>query len=66
MISIEIKVNGEQIFRKTAKRIAGKKGEMCLYETDDGKRIEHHYNLGAVSLAIKILEEYKDDIGKKG
>lgn len=59
MISVVIEINGRQIFKQNARRISGRPGEKCIYqaESESGEGlIKHHYDDGAVVLAVKMLK----------
>jgi len=55
MFTVKIEVNGGLLYARTANRLAGGPGELCLYVTDDGKFIEHNYDAGAPALAVRML-----------
>jgi hypothetical protein len=52
---VRIYINEHCILVRSCVRKKGKPGQMCEYETDDGRRIRHHYNDGAEELARKLL-----------
>lgn len=60
MFTVEVKLKGNLILARSANRIAGNQGEMCLYATDDGRFIEHHWNAGAAVLAAILLSGCKN------
>lgn len=61
MITVSISVNGGQpIYARTAVRIEGKEGETCIYYLDDGSKVKHKYDDGAVALAIKMLRTIQE------
>jgi len=55
MFTVKIESNGRLLYARTANRLSGGPGELCLYVTDDGKFIEHHYDAGAPALAARML-----------
>lgn len=55
MFTVEVKVNGQLIFSRSCNRIAGDMNGPCLYVSDDGQFIEHHYDHGAAILAARLL-----------
>lgn len=59
MISVVIYINNQSIVLRAARRIKGEPGELCHYKVDDGRTIAHHYDEGAVALAIKMLQGVK-------
>ena len=54
MITVNILINGQPIFTRTAVRT--QTGKMNHYACDDGTVIRHEYDHGAVKLAMKMLE----------
>jgi hypothetical protein len=52
---VRIYINERCIIVRSCVRKKGKPGQMCEYETDDGRRIRHHYDDGAEELARKLL-----------
>lgn len=63
MIEVDIKINGQVIASKSAKRVDPivKEGEtiaesrMCVYELDNGEKVLHRYGDGALALAMKMI-----------
>lgn len=55
MFTVEVKIMGRLILARSCNRIAGASGGPCLYVTDDGRFIEHHYDAGAAALAALLL-----------
>lgn len=55
MFTVEVKIKGQLVLARSCNRIAGATGELCLYVTDDGRFIEHHYDTGAAALATRLL-----------
>ncbi len=53
--TVTIKMNDMVLVSRSATRISGGPGELSLYVTDDGRTIEHHYDHGAATLAIRML-----------
>lgn len=64
MITVEIKINGRTIYKRSAKqsgmplRDMGK--HMRVYQTDDGQEILHNRKRGAIRLAIKMLRGLRE------
>lgn len=58
MIGVYITINGTTIFARTA---VNRLKEHGVYVGDDGSRIEHNPDDGAVALAIKMLQTIADD-----
>lgn len=61
MLSVEVRINGTTIIKKTARRLEPlrtERGASPWYEyvTDDGQKIFHNYNEGAEGLAIRLLQ----------
>lgn len=56
MISVVVYINEVPVLARSARRIAGKPGEVCTYHVDDGRILQHSYDDGASVLAIKLLE----------
>jgi gas vesicle protein len=65
MITVNILINGQCLFARSAVRIKGTPGKICRYSLDTGGEIEHHYDLGAVPLAIKMLETIRESTIKQ-
>ena len=55
MFTVEVKMGGNLVLARSCNRIAGASGALCLYVTDDGRFIEHHYDAGAAALATLLL-----------
>ncbi len=60
---VRVYINNTPIIEKHATRIKGKPGELCMYRTDTGKLIMHHYDDGGAELAVKLLRELNDTEG---
>ena len=60
MFTVEVKLKGKLILARSCNRIAGQQGGPCLYVTDDGRFIEHHYDAGAAVLATLLLSGVKN------
>ena len=58
MIGVYITINGEPIFARTA---VNRLKEHGFYIQDDGTKIKHNPDDGAVKLAIKMLQTIIDD-----
>ena len=58
MITVNILINGQPIFTRTAVRTHT--GKMNHYACDDGTVIRHEYNHGAVKLAMKMLKTIQE------
>lgn len=63
MITVQISINGETIFARTAantKRKTAKSArentDTYVYKVDDGSKIEHNKEDGAIELAKKMLD----------
>ena len=61
MITVAILINGQPIFTRTAVNQVEKNslGE-TLYLLDDGSKVYHKREAGAVKLAIKMLKQIKE------
>lgn len=62
MITVSILINGQPIFTRTAFN-QGKPRPEAIYNaylSDDGKKILHNPDDGAVKLAMKMLKEIKE------
>jgi hypothetical protein len=57
MITVTISINKEPIFTRTA---VNRLEEFGCYVVDDGSRIKHNKDDGAVALAIKMLKSIKE------
>ena len=57
MISVVIFINDQPIVARSAHRTDVKTSRpgVCMYLSDDGRKIYHAYDDGAVALAIKML-----------
>ena len=53
---VKIFVNDREIIETHAVRVKGQPHELCTYRLSDGTLIKHHYDKGAVSLAVIMLE----------
>lgn len=62
MLSVEVKINGETVVRRTAVRVMTGTG-VNLYRLDDGTTLYHRYKDGAAILAAKILREHAIEEG---
>lgn len=62
MFTVEVKIKGQLVLARSCNRIAGMTGEQCLYVSDDGTFIEHHYDHGAAVLAIRLLSSVKNTL----
>ena len=60
MITVNILINGQPIFTRSAVRTAGKPGGLCAYKLDDGSTLTHEYDHGAVKLAMKMLKTIRE------
>lgn len=58
MIGVYITINGTTIFARTA---VNRLKEHGVYVADDGSRIEHNPDDGAIVLAKKLLDTIVDD-----
>ena len=58
---VKIFVNEKQILDCHAVRFHGQPGQHCIYRTGGKTIINHHYDSGAVRLAIKILQKYIEE-----
>lgn len=58
MITVSISINGSTIYARSAVRTIT--ASPNIYEVDTGDIIDHHYENGAVALAIKMLETIKE------
>ena len=58
MITVNILINGQPIFTRSAVRTHT--GKMNYYACDDGTVIRHDYDHGAVKLAMKMLRTIKE------
>jgi len=58
MIGVYITINGTTIFARTA---VNRLAEHGVYIADDGSRVKHDPDDGAVALAIKLLQLIQDD-----
>lgn len=61
-MTVQVHIDGKLVLARSANRLAGRPGAMCLYVTDDGKAIEHHYDDGAAALAIKMLANIRNTL----
>ena len=69
MITVQVLINGEVIYARTAVNIGkvkddwvrGQSTTICKYKNDDGSFIEHDRKHGAVKLAKKMLDTIKED-----
>jgi hypothetical protein len=59
-IIVTIQINNTVILDISAQRIKGKPHDWCVYKTSTGKTLEHHYDDGAVTLAVRLLREFED------
>lgn len=57
MLTVSISVNGEPIYTRT---VVNRKKESGVYICDDGSKIKHNMDDGAVALAIKALKTIKE------
>jgi len=53
---VKIFVNERQIIETHAVRVKGQPHELCTYSLPDGTLIKHHYDKGAVPLAVMMLK----------
>jgi len=58
MITVNILINGQPIFTRSAVRTHT--GKINHYACDDGTVIRHEYDHGAVRLAMKMLKTIKE------
>ena len=57
MLTVQVLINGQVIFARSCRNIAGPGPEgHCIYHADDGVQIEHRRQDGAVVLARKLLD----------
>ena len=61
MIGVYITINGKTIFARTA---VNRLKEHGVYIGDDGTRIDHNPDDGAIVLAKKMLDTITDDVDK--
>jgi hypothetical protein len=57
MLTVSISINGEPIFART---VVNRLAETGAYLCDDGSKIKHDPDEGAVALAIKALRTIKE------
>jgi len=60
MITVNILMNGQPIYTRSAKNVKKMKGDMYQYKLDDGSEIVHNRKHGAIKLAIKMLKQIKE------
>jgi hypothetical protein len=62
MITVNILINGQAIFTRSAHRRTSRhnKGSKYAYLLDDGTELYHEYDSGAVALAIEMLKTIKE------
>ena len=60
MIGVNIHINGQTIFARTAVNTQREHRGMTIYRVDTGEEVLHDPDDGAVVLAIKLLETIKD------
>jgi len=60
MITVNILINGQPLFTRSAWRTKGKSGEKCTYKLDDGSTVKHNYDDGAIPLAKKLLDTIQE------
>lgn len=60
MITVQILINGEVIYARTAVNKGKANKELSKYEVDTGETLLHDRNDGAVKLAKKLLETIKE------
>lgn len=53
---VKVFVNDREIIETHAVRVEGQPHEWCTYRLPDGRLIRHHYDKGAVPLAVMMLE----------
>lgn len=63
---VKVYINNTPLIVKSAVRIKGTPGQLCMYKTDTGKLLMHHYDDGAAELAVKLLRELNDTEGPVG
>lgn len=56
MITVNILINGQPIFTRSAVRVGGNPSGECIYSVDDGSTIRHNHDDGAAALAHKLLD----------
>lgn len=54
MITVTISINDRVIIARSARRI--KTDTPNVYHVDDGRFLNHHYDDGALKLALKLLQ----------
>jgi len=61
MITVQILINGEVIYARTAVNVKDiDLNDTCEYKVDDGSKIIHNRKDGAVKLSKKILDTIKE------
>ena len=60
MLSVIIKINGKAITGRSCVNVKELKGDLRIYQVDDGRTIKHKRSSGAVKLAIKLLKGIKE------
>ena len=66
MITVAVLINGQPVFARSATnternvKFKGKSTGEKYYKVDDGTYIPHHPDLGAISLAHKLLDRIKE------
>jgi len=60
MITVSIFINGNPIFTRSAVNVSKEDTIIQKYDVDDGRKILHARNDGAIPLAIKMLEGIKE------
>lgn len=64
MITVTILINGNPIYTRSAvnrRTVAQTKGlTLCEYELDDGTKLQHHREDGAIQLAKDMLDTIKE------
>jgi len=60
MISVSIAINGTPIIARSAVRVKDESNGNSIYDVDDGSKLTHNPDDGAVKLAIKMLKTVKE------
>jgi len=60
MITVQILINGQVIYARSAVNISNDSIQPQTYKLDTGRKIKHQQSSGAVKLAKKMLNSIKE------
>ena len=65
MITVAILINGQPLLCRSAVNMGEVSPGVCKYKVDDGRVVTHRIDMGAIPLAVDMLEGIKEQVNRK-